>query len=112
MESASRTPVEVKIYRMTGKQLFFKVGQSVCEECDLAVAAVREAIARTEGIPVRFKVEPWLDKLPLALSRGAYHPPITLVGGRIVSQGVVPDVEEVRLAIVSASRRTKERVAN
>ncbi|MDG6961403.1 MAG: thioredoxin family protein [Nitrososphaerota archaeon] len=109
LHSADETPVEVKIYRITGRQLLFNVGRSVCEECNLTVAAVREAIARANGIQVRFKVEPWLNRLPFALSKGAYHPPITIVDDRIISQGVVPDVEEVRLAIVGASRLERGR---
>lgn len=104
----SSSPVQVKVYRITGRQLFFSVGRSVCEECDLTVATVKKAIAGIEGIPVRFKAEAWLNKLPVALAERAYHPPITLVNGKIIAQGVVPDVEEVRSAIRRAVGREGE----
>ncbi|MDE1852868.1 MAG: hypothetical protein KGI38_03865 [Thaumarchaeota archaeon] len=97
--------VEVTVYRITGRQLFFDVGRSVCEECDLAVAAVSRAVNELEGTAILFKVEPWLDRLPFALAKGAYHPPITLVDGRIVGQGVVPDVDQVKRAIAAAAER-------
>jgi hypothetical protein len=100
-------PVEVKVYVITGRQLFFTVGRSTCEECDLTVEAVRMAFRGLEGIPVSFKIEAWLNKLPFALSKGAYHPPITLVDGKVISQGIVPDVEDVRLAIVKAAERRR-----
>lgn len=105
LASSQLTPVEVKVYRITGRQFFFNVGRSVCEECDLTVDAVKKAIAGVEEIPVRFKAEAWLNKLPIALAERAYHPPITLVNGKIIAQGAVPDVEAVRSAIRRAARR-------
>lgn len=97
--------VKVTVYRITGRQLFFNVGRSVCEECDLAVAAVTRAIHELDGIEVGFSVKAWINSLPLALAQGAYHPPVTLVDGVVISQGVVPAVEDVKRAIVGAAER-------
>jgi len=33
--------VNVVIYKMTGKQFFFNVPESMCEECDLSVERVK-----------------------------------------------------------------------
>lgn len=98
--------VKVRVYRISGRQLFFDVSRSICEECDLAVAAVARAVSESGVAGVDFRVEPWLNRLPFALLQGAYHPPTTLVNGKVVSQGVVPDVDLVRRRIVEASRRT------
>ena len=101
--------VKVRVYRISGRQLFFNVSGSICEECDLAVAAVARAVSESGVVGVDFRVEPWLNRLPIALLQGAYHPPITLVDGKVVSQGAVPDVDLVRREIVEASRRTNGR---
>lgn len=106
--SARDREVKVTVYRITGRQLFFNVSRSVCEECDLTVAAVAKAIKELDGVRVNFRVKAWFNNLPVALLQGAYHPPILLVGGRVVSQGVVPAVEEIKRAILR--RRDKELV--
>lgn len=88
------------MYRITGRQLFFDVSRSVCEECDLTVATVGRVIKDLErDVRVNLRVRPWLNDLPLALLRGAYHPPVVLVEGKVLSQGVVPDEGDVRRAI-------------
>ncbi len=98
--------VSVTVYRITGRQLFFNVSQSVCEECDLTVAAVERVIRELgDSVRVNFRVKPWLNNLPFALLRGAYHPPVVLVGGRVISQGVVPSVDEVKRAIEHEGNR-------
>ncbi len=104
--SARDREVEVTVYRVTGRQLFFNVSRSVCEECDLTVAAVARAIKELDGVGVNFRVKAWLNNLPVALLHGAYHPPVLLVNGRVVSQGVVPAVEEIKRAILR--RRNQE----
>ncbi len=96
------------VYRITGRQLVFNVSRSVCEECDLTVAAVARAIKELDGVRVNFRVKAWLNNFPVALLQGAYHPPVLLVNGSVVSQGIVPSVEEIKRAILR--RRTQELV--
>jgi hypothetical protein len=102
--------VKLTVYRITGRQLIFTVNSSVCEECDLAVAAANEAAREVvaEGIDVEVDVRPWLNNLFRALFRGAYHPPAVLVDGKLVSQGIVPTVEGLKVAIRAAMDRRAE----
>ncbi len=106
--SARDREVKVTVYRITGRQLVFNVSRSVCEECDLTVAAVARAIKELDGVRVNFRVKAWLNHFPVALLQGAYHPPVLLVNGSVVSQGIVPSVEEIKRAILR--RRTQELV--
>jgi len=94
----------ITVYRITGRQLFFRVAASVCEECDLAVAAANRAADElsADGIRIRVDVRPWLNKIVQALWRGAYHPPAVLVNGKLVSQGFVPTVEGLQVAVREA----------
>ncbi len=102
----SKVPEElvITVYRITGRQLFFRVAASVCEECDLTVSAVNRAVHEfgADGIRIRVDVRPWVNNLFRALSRGAYHPPAVLVDGKLVSQGFVPTVEGLNVAMREA----------
>jgi hypothetical protein len=92
--------VVVAIYPIAGRQLFFRVPESFCRECDLTVRAVRQAVDEL-GNPsnVRVVIRPWLNYLPLALLRRGWHPPVVTINGKRFSQGVVPDVKVLRGAI-------------
>lgn len=101
--ASGENQVVVTIYRITGRQLFLNVGRNVCEECDLAVEAVTKAISELGGVGVRLTVKAWLNNLPMALARGAYHPPVTLVDGKVIGQGIVPAVNDVKRAVLNAA---------
>ncbi len=96
--------IVITVYRITGKQLFFRVAASVCEECDLTVSAVDRAVQEfaENGIRIRVDVKPWLNNLVRAIWKGAYHPPAVLVNGKLVSQGFVPTVEGLKAAVREA----------
>src|SRR5260370_35955365 len=81
----------ITVFRVTGRQLFFRVASSVCEECDLAVTAADGAAdeLNEEGIAVRVDARPWLNNIFPALWRGAFHPPAGGVDGKLGSQGFV-----------------------
>ncbi len=110
----SKVPEElvITVYRITGRQLFFSVAGSICEECDLTVSAVNRAVHElgADGIRIKVDVRPWLNNLIRALSKGAYHPPVVLVDGKVVSQGLVPTVEGLNVAIreAVAERNTRK----
>ncbi len=99
-----RDEIVITVYRITGKQLFFRVAASVCEECDLTVAAANGAAEELSagGTKIRIDVRPWLNNILQALWRGAYHPPAVLVNGKLVSQGIVPTVEGLKAAVREA----------
>ena len=85
-------PITVAVYPIAGRQLFFRVPESFCRECDLTVRAVQRVLSDL-GDPAYIKViiRPWINYLPLALLRGGWHPPVVTINGKRFSQGVVPD---------------------
>ena len=96
--------MEIVVYRITGAQGWLTVPDWVCRECDLTVTTVQEAVRRA-GIEVTVTVKPWLTHLSEAWGLGARHPPVVLVDGRVFSQEVVPDVEQLAAYLRQLSPR-------
>jgi len=92
----------ITVYRITGKQLFFTIRESFCEECDLTAHAVKRALAEIVRPDVQVRVLPYLNHLPAALLRGVYHPPAVIIGKKVFCQGVVPDLSKLKEAIQKA----------
>ena len=90
-------PTVVTVYPMTGRQLFFNVPHSLCEECDLTVRLGRRVAAEFPHVDVRIKR--WFNNLFDALRRGGWHPPVVTINGKISSQGVVPEEDSLRQAL-------------
>ena len=89
---------------MTGRQLFFNVPHSVCEECDLTVHLVQRVATDFPHVEVRIK--PWFNHLFNALRRGGWHPPVVTINGKVSSQGIVPDEDRLRCALAHSARIT------
>lgn len=90
-------PVIITIYPIAGRQLFFRVPESICAECDLTVRAVKQAVEILGNPPeLEVRIKPWLNHLPEALFRGGWHPPVVTINGKRFSQGAVPDVAALR----------------
>lgn len=102
--------VTITVFRITGRQLFFTVPDRVCEECDLTVQVARSVADRHPGRVV-VEIKPWLNYLPSALRKGGWHPPVVLVEGRRVSQGVVPSPDTLEAAVVEALHRQEQKGA-
>ncbi len=100
METTERTRV-VTVYPITGKQLFFRVPHSWCEECNLSIRAVERVTEDLDHVEVR--VRPWFNNLIAALRRGGWHAPVVTIDGEIFSQGIVPDEDELRAALTSGN---------
>jgi hypothetical protein len=91
-QSINTKPVRITIYRITGQQLFFRVPQSVCEECDLSVAIVQTVIKELNAEDrIEIKAKPWINNLIGCLLWRSWHPPVVTINGERFSQGVVPD---------------------
>jgi glutaredoxin len=93
---------EVTVYPIAGRQLFFRVPDSFCRECDSTLSLV-ERVAADFG-DVRVIVKPWLNHLFDALWRGGWHAPVVTIDGRVFSQGVVPDEAAFRGELAALSR--------
>ncbi|MEI6042789.1 MAG: hypothetical protein WCS37_00235 [Chloroflexota bacterium] len=86
--------IEIVIYRITGKQLFFSVPDELCEECELTVRQVKIVLRElgVEGDPrIKLIVKPWFEYMSEALALGGWHTPVLLINRRIFSQGIVPE---------------------
>ncbi|MBI2140826.1 hypothetical protein HYU16_00215 [Candidatus Woesearchaeota archaeon] len=101
--------VEITVYKITGKQLFFNVKKEFCRECDLCVAVAKEAAAsvlrKYRLIKVSVVVKPWLNNLFEAMLRGVWHPPGIVVGNKLISQGIVPDKKGIEKAVLVAAEK-------
>lgn len=91
----------VTVYPITGKQLFFRVPHSWCEECQLSIRAVRDVAADLDHVEVR--VRPWFNHLLSALRRGGWHAPVITIDGELFSQGIVPDGDVLRAALTGGT---------
>lgn len=108
--AAKSKPVVVTIYPIAGRQLFFRVPERFCKECDLTVRAARRVVEALGNPPeVQIRIRPWLNYLPLALMRGGWHPPVVTINGKRFSQGVVPEAARLGEAIRNASQRGSKR---
>jgi hypothetical protein len=93
-------PITVTIYPIAGRQLFLRVPESFCQECDLTIRAVKQVVEEFGNPPgIQVRIRPWLNYLPQVLLRGGWHPPVVTINGRRFSQGVVPEVKALREAI-------------
>ncbi len=91
-ETTVAKPVRVTIYRITGKQLFFRVPDKVCVECDLSVAIVHWVVKELQAEDkVKITIKPWINNLINCLLRWSWHPPVVTINGKRFSQGIVPD---------------------
>ena len=91
--------VNVVIYKMTGKQFFFNVPESMCEECDLSVERVKSAAKKINGNKINIEIKPWFNHMMKVLLKGGWHPPVVTVNGKIFSQGIVPDAQKLESVI-------------
>lgn len=97
--------VHILIYKITGNQLFFNVPESVCEECDLTVNLAQKALDEIGDKRISLEVKPWMNKVISSLLKGGWHPPVLLINGKIFSQGVVPDGQKLKKAILDELKK-------
>jgi len=90
---------EITVYPITGRQLFFRVPHSWCEECDLTIRMARRVAEQVGDVEVT--VKPWFNHLFDVLRRGGWHAPVLTIDGEIFSQGIVPDEDELRQALTA-----------
>ncbi len=97
-------PIRVVLYKYTGPQGLFTIPESWCRECDLLVRATERAIAES-GLEVDFRIRPWFLWMAVPFLRHfGWHAPILVVGGRMVSQGIVAKESAILEALQRAAR--------
>lgn len=87
----------ITIYRYAGKQGLFYIPKDWCEECDLLIALVKDTIKELHfEDKVETKIRPWFLWAWLPFFRYfAWHPPLLIIDGKLISQGIVPRKKQV-----------------
>ncbi|WP_070969336.1 glutaredoxin domain-containing protein [Vibrio sonorensis] len=81
------TPVKITLYRWGGSWGPFSV-KIPCGECTLTKDILADTFANElDGVPVELEVKDWLSHWWEPLAKGAWHAPILVVEGKVVSQG-------------------------
>ncbi|HAS3943013.1 glutaredoxin [Vibrio cholerae] len=81
------TPIKVTLYRWAGHFGPFKVNIS-CGECTLTKDILADTFANElAGVPIELEVKDWLSYWWEPLKLGAWHAPIVVVAGKVISQG-------------------------
>jgi len=90
--------VDVIIYKYEGKFFPFEIKQE-CGECSLSLRIIKDVI-KEFGENINFLEFPWLTNWYKPIWKGGWHAPIVIVNGKILSQGVVIDRDELRSKII------------
>ncbi|HFG1573373.1 TPA: glutaredoxin [Vibrio cholerae] len=81
------TPIKVTLYRWAGHFGPFKVNIP-CGECTLTKDILADTFANElGGVPIELEVKDWLSYWWEPLKFGAWHAPIVVVAGKVISQG-------------------------
>lgn len=81
------TPIKVTLYRWAGHFGPFKVNIP-CGECTLTKDILADTFANElVGVPIELEVKDWLSYWWEPLKLGAWHAPIVVVAGKVISQG-------------------------
>ncbi|WP_185835238.1 glutaredoxin domain-containing protein [Vibrio cholerae] len=81
------TPIKVTLYRWAGHFGPFKVNIP-CGECTLTKDILAYTFANElAGVPIELEVKDWLSYWWEPLKLGAWHAPIVVVAGKVISQG-------------------------
>ena len=94
----------VTIYPISGRQLGpLSIPHRWCEECDLTINLVRRIAEEPGREAVQVEVKPWIRHIFDALRRGGWHAPVVTIDGKVFSQGIVPNADELRERLGAAS---------
>ncbi|MCH7967317.1 MAG: hypothetical protein IIB02_07905 [Thaumarchaeota archaeon] len=99
--------VEIKIYRFTGKQLFFTIPEFVCHECDIVIRLVDKIVEKIESESISVQVYPWINNILSSLKKGGWHPPVIMINDKVFSQGIVPDEQKLEREILEEIQKLK-----
>lgn len=81
------TPIKVTLYRWAGSFGPFKVNIP-CGECTLTKDILADTFANElASVPIELEIKDWLSYWWEPLKLGAWHAPIVVVAGKVISQG-------------------------
>ncbi|MFH0263632.1 glutaredoxin domain-containing protein [Vibrio barjaei] len=80
-------PIKITLYRWAGSWGPFNVNIP-CGECTLTKDILNDTFNNElDGIPIKLEVKDWLSQWWEPLKSGAWHAPILMVEGKVISQG-------------------------
>ncbi|MGR5359640.1 glutaredoxin domain-containing protein [Vibrio barjaei] len=80
-------PIKITLYRWAGSWGPFNVNIP-CGECTLTKDILNDTFNNElDGIPIKLEVKDWLSHWWEPLKSGAWHAPILMVEGKVISQG-------------------------
>lgn len=83
--------VEIIQYKWEGSWGPFQI-KIPCGECSVTEGVIRDVIEKEfPKDSIEFKVLPWLDNWWRIIFKGGWHAPVTIINGKIISQGSVID---------------------
>lgn len=95
--------VDVTVYRFTGRQFRgVTISDGWCRECEVTLGVVRRVAASVAPDRIRVVARPWLRHIVEALRLRGWHPPVVVVDGVVISQGIVPDADALRRRLLAA----------
>lgn len=95
---------KITVYPISGPQIGpISIPHRICEECDLTIRAVRGVVDELGRADIEVEIKPWLRHMLDALRRGGWHAPVVTIDGKVYSQGVVPDREELAARLRAAA---------
>jgi glutaredoxin len=81
------TPIKITLYRWGGSWGPFKI-KIPCGECTLTKDILQDTFdTELNGVPISLEVKDWLSHWWEPLKYGAWHAPILVVEGKVISQG-------------------------
>jgi len=93
---ADNKPVKIVIYPFTGWHGLLYVPKAFCEECDLTTDLIKTTV---EELGIKNKVKlvfrPWFLWWWIPIWKGAWHAPIVIINGSVLSQGIVPSKDKL-----------------
>ena len=94
--------VNIRVYRWAGSWGPFKV-KIPCGECALTTDIIQDTIdTDLKGILVNLDVRDWLNEWWKPLFKGAWHAPIVMVDGTVVSQGQALNRGQLTQVVIEA----------
>ncbi len=80
-------PIKITMFRWAGKWGPFEV-KIPCGECAVTQDILRDVVDKElAGVSVELDIREWLSEWWKPLKRGAWHAPIVMVEGKVVSEG-------------------------
>lgn len=77
----------IEIYVVTGRHSFLRIPEGFCKECNMFYHAAEEAVEESEA-DVDIVVKSYWTRFLRPLVRGGFHPPVLMVNGKVVAQGI------------------------